>query len=50
MRYKIILEQKRQLEEQLRELNKRYHYIEKKTQWYEDIINYLKPDSSNPGK
>jgi DNA-binding transcriptional MerR regulator len=46
-RYEIILEQKKQLEEQLREMNERYQYIEYKTKWYEDIMNHRIPDNSN---
>jgi DNA-binding transcriptional MerR regulator len=49
-RYEIILEQKKQLEEQLREMNERYHYIEQKAKWYEDIMNHRIPDNSNPGE
>jgi DNA-binding transcriptional MerR regulator len=48
-RYEIILEQKNQLEEQLREMNERYQYIEQKAKWYENIINDVIPDTSNPG-
>lgn len=48
IRYEIILEQKKKLEEQLREMNERYHYIENKTKWYEDIMNHRIPDNSNP--
>lgn len=48
-RYEIILEQKKQLEEQLREMNERYYYIKHKTKWYEDIMNHRIPDNSNPG-
>ncbi|HEX9025468.1 MAG TPA: hypothetical protein VF839_03300 [Clostridium sp.] len=49
IRYEIILEQKKNLEEQLREMNERYHYIDHKTKWYEDIMNHRIPDNSNPG-
>jgi len=49
IRYEIILEQKKNLEEQLREMNERYHYINHKTKWYEDIMNHRIPDDSNPG-
>lgn len=48
-RYKIILEQKKQLEEQLKEMNERYQYIENKVNWYFDIMNHRIPDNSNPG-
>ena len=49
-RYEIILEQKKQLEEQLREMNERYQYIEQKANWYLDIMNHRIPDNSNPGE
>ena len=48
-RYKIIIEQKKKLEEQLKEMNERYQYIEYKANLYLDIINHDIPDSSNPG-
>lgn len=50
IRYQIILEQKSKLEEQLREMNERYHYIEWKEKWYLDIMNHRIPDNSNPGE
>jgi Predicted transcriptional regulators len=50
IRYEIILEQKKKLEEQLREMNERYQYIEYKSKWYEDIMNHRIPDNSNPGE
>jgi len=50
IRYKIIIEQKNQLEKQLREMNERYQYIEHKVKWYEDIMNHRIPDNSNPGE
>jgi DNA-binding transcriptional MerR regulator len=50
VRYEIILEQKKQLEEQLREMNEKYHYIEQKAKWYLDILNHRIPDNSNPGE
>lgn len=49
IRYEIILEQKKKLELQLREMNERYHYIEQKAKWYLDIMNHRIPDNSNPG-
>lgn len=49
IRYEIILEQKKKLEEQLREMNERYYYIEHKAKWYDDILNHRIPDNSNPG-
>lgn len=49
IRYKIILEQKKKLEEQLKEMNERYKYIEHKVNWYLDIMNHRIPDNSNPG-
>lgn len=49
-RYEIILDQKNKLEEQLREMNERYKYIQHKVQWYQDIMNHRIPDSSNPGE
>jgi DNA-binding transcriptional MerR regulator len=49
IRYEIILEQKKKLEEQLREMNERYQYIEHKAKWYDDILNHRIPDTSNPG-
>ena len=48
-RYEIIIEQKKLLEEQLKEMNERYQYIEGKEKWYLDIINHRIPDNSNPG-
>lgn len=50
IRYEIILEQKKKLEEQLREMNERYQYIENKVNWYQDIMNHRIPDASNPGE
>ena len=49
-RYDIIVEQKKKLEKQLKEMNKRYQYIDHKTNWYLDIINKRIPDNSNPGE
>lgn len=49
IRYEIILEQKKKLEEQLREMNERYYYIKYKAKWYDDILNRRIPDNSNPG-
>ncbi|WP_238907204.1 MerR family transcriptional regulator [Clostridium sp. YIM B02506] len=49
-RYEIILNQKKQLEEQLREMNERYRYIQHKVTWYQDIMNHRIPDTSNPGE
>lgn len=48
-RYKIIIEQKKKLEEQLKEMNERYQYIEYKANLYLDIMNHNIPDRSNPG-
>lgn len=48
VRYDIILEQKKQLEEQLKEMNQRYQYIEQKANMYLDIMNHRIPDKSNP--
>jgi len=48
-RYEIIVEQKKLLEEQLKEMNERYKYIEHKEKWYLDIMNHRIPDNSNPG-
>lgn len=50
IRYEIILDQKKQLEKQLKEMNERYQYIEHKAKWYDDIINHRIPDNSNPGE
>lgn len=47
-RFNIILEQKKELEKQMKELNERYDYMEKKEQWYLDILSKRIPDSSNP--
>ncbi|MBU3811740.1 MAG: MerR family transcriptional regulator [Candidatus Niameybacter stercoravium] len=47
-RYDIILEQKKQLEVQLREMNERYQYMEKKAKMYLDIMNHRMPDHANP--
>lgn len=49
MRYKIIIEQKKKLEEQLKEMNERYEYIQYKENWYLDIMNNNIQDNSNPG-
>jgi len=49
IRYEIIIEQKKLLEEQLKEMNERYKYIESKEKWYLDIIFHRIPDNSNPG-
>lgn len=48
-RYEIILDQKKQLEEQLKEMNERYQYMVYKEKWYQDIMNHRIPDNSNPG-
>ena len=48
-RYKIIIEQKKKLEKQLKEMNERYKYIEYKANLYLDIMNHNIPDSTNPG-
>ena len=48
-RYEIIIEQKKKLEEQLKEMNERFQYIEWKEKWYLDIMNHRIPDTSNPG-
>ncbi|GFZ31095.1 hypothetical protein CSC2_16210 [Clostridium zeae] len=50
IRYEIILEQKKKIEEQLKEMNERYKYIENKVTWYLDIMNHRIPDNSNPGE
>jgi DNA-binding transcriptional MerR regulator len=50
VRYDIILEQKKKLVEQLKEMNQRYEYIEHKVNWYLDILNHRIPDNSNPGE
>jgi DNA-binding transcriptional MerR regulator len=50
IRYEIILEQKKQLEKQLREMNERYQYIEQKAKLYLDIMSHRIPDNSNPGE
>ncbi|WP_394886089.1 MerR family transcriptional regulator [Clostridium butyricum] len=47
-RYEIILEQKKQLEEKLNEMNEQYQYIEKKSKLYMDIMNKGIQDISNP--
>ncbi|WP_321835003.1 MerR family DNA-binding protein [Clostridium butyricum] len=47
-RYEIILEQKKQLEEKLKEMNEQYQYIEKKSKLYMDIINKGIQDISDP--
>ena len=47
-RYKIIIEQKKKLEEQLKEMNQRYQYIEQKANMYLDMMNHGIPDKSNP--
>jgi DNA-binding transcriptional MerR regulator len=48
-RYEIIIEQKKKLEEELKEMNERYQYIQHKAKWYLDIMNHRIPDNSNPG-
>jgi len=48
-RYEIIIEQKMQLEKQLKEMNERYNYITHKANWYLDIMNHRIPDNSDPG-
>lgn len=48
-RYEIIIEQKMQLEKQLKEMNERYNYITHKAKWYLDIMNHRIPDNSDPG-
>lgn len=48
-RYEIIIEQKMQLEKQLKEMNERYNYITHKAKWYLDIMNHHIPDNSDPG-
>lgn len=48
-RYEIIIEQKIQLEKQLKEINERYNYITNKAKWYLDIMNHRIPDNSDPG-
>ena len=48
-RYEIIIEQKMQLEKQLKEMNERYNYITNKANWYLDIMNHRIPDNSDPG-
>jgi DNA-binding transcriptional MerR regulator len=50
IRYDIILEQKKQIEQQLKEMNERYQYLEQKAKWYDDIMNHRIPDNSNPGE
>lgn len=49
-RYNILLGQKKKLEDELREMNERYKYIEQKAKWYNDILNHKLPDTSNPGE
>jgi len=49
IRYEIIIEQKKKLEEQLKEMKERFQYIEWKEKWYLDIMNHRIPDNSNPG-
>lgn len=49
MRYKIIIDQKKKVEDQLKEINERYQYIDNKQKWYLDIMNHRIPDNSNPG-
>lgn len=48
VRYAIILEQKKRLEEQLKEMNQRYQYMEQKANMYQDIMNHGIPDNTNP--
>jgi DNA-binding transcriptional MerR regulator len=49
-RYELILEQKKQLEKKLKEMNESYKYIQHKVDWYLDIMNHRIPDNSNPGE
>lgn len=47
-RFKIIIEQKKELEKQMKELNERYEFMKKKEEWYLDVLNKCIPDSTNP--
>lgn len=49
-RYGIILEQKKKVEEQLKEMQEQYEYITHKAEWYLDIMNHRIPYNSNPGE
>lgn len=48
-RYEIILDQKKQLETKLMEMQEQFQYIEQKANWYMDIINHTIEDTSNSG-
>lgn len=50
IRYEIILEQKKILENQIAQMNERYQYILYKEKWYQDIMSHRIPDNSNPGE
>ena len=47
-RFKIIIEQKKELEKQMKELNERYEFMKKKEEWYLDVLNKRILDSTNP--
>ncbi len=49
-RYKIILEQKKIAETQLKEAKKRMEYMRAKAAHYLEIVNKNIPDDMNPGK
>lgn len=47
-RYEIIIDQKEQLEKNLKEIHEQYEYLTIKSNMYLDIINKQVPDTSNP--
>ena len=49
-RYKIILEQKKIAETQLKDAKKRVEYMRAKAAHYLDFVNKNIPDDTNPGK
>lgn len=49
-RRKIILEQKAAAQIQLREAEQRLRYLEKKAEYYAEIVSRSIPDDTNPGK
>ena len=46
-RFKIIIEQKKELEKQMKELNERYEFMKKKEEWYLDALNKRKHENTN---
>lgn len=49
-RYEIILKQKEIMDAKLIDITQKAEYLSNKANNYEDIINHLVPDTSNPDK